>query len=71
MRQDVAETICGMMDDVLRSLHALTQYAIENSKDVPIQRIRHAIGTCVTELDLEILEPIYREYPHLKPKELP
>jgi hypothetical protein len=46
-------------------------YLRENSDSVPIAPFTLAVSTCVAELDLKILEPVYRRYPHLKPPYLP
>jgi hypothetical protein len=71
MKKEVAETICGMLDDVLEKLQAFNNYINENSDSVPIERFRSAVGVCVAELDLKILDSVYRQFPHLKPPHLP
>jgi hypothetical protein len=71
MKQEVAETICSMVDDVLGKLQDLSNYIHENSDAVPIERIRLAVAVCEAELDLKILDPIYKQFPHLKPPFLP
>jgi phage-related protein len=67
MKKEVAETICGMVDDVLGKLQDFNNYINENSDAVPIERIRSAVA----ELDVKILDPIYRQFPQLKPPTLP
>jgi hypothetical protein len=71
MKQEVAETICTMIDDIFARLLKLDIYLRENSDGVPIERFSFAVCTCVLELDLKILEPVYKKYPHLKPPYLP
>ena len=71
MKREVAETICSMVDDVLAKLQDFNNYINENSDAIPIEGIGLAVGVCVAELDLKILDPIYRQYPHLKPPYLP
>jgi hypothetical protein len=71
VKKDVAETICAMVVEVFDEFLALNQYTAANSSDLPIERIRLAIGACVTELDLEILEGIYQAFPDLRPAGIP
>ena len=71
MKQEVAETICTMVDDIFAKLLELDIYLRKNSDGVPIDRFSLAVCTCVFELDLKILEPVYRQYPRLKPPYLP
>jgi hypothetical protein len=71
MKREVAETICNMLDNVLDHLQTLNNYVNENCDDTQIEKIRPAVAVCVAELDLEILDPIYRVFPDLKPQHLP
>ena len=44
---------------------------VNNSYDVELRKnARLAIGKVIAELDLEILEPIYKQFPDLRPPEL-
>jgi hypothetical protein len=67
MKKQVAEDICRMIDEILSHMQAFNNYAIANCERSHLERIVPALGLCVSELDLEILEPVYREYPELKP----
>jgi hypothetical protein len=71
MKREVAETICNMLDDMLERLQHFNNYVNENCDDMQIEKIRPAVAVCVAELDLEILDPIYRVFPDLKPQHLP
>jgi hypothetical protein len=71
MKKQSAESICRMVDEILNQMQALNNYVIENCERAQLERIATALALCVSELDLEILEPIYREYPGLKPAFLP
>jgi phosphoserine phosphatase len=31
------------------------------------KRVQKALGTAITELDLDVLEPIYKQFPDLRP----
>ena len=71
MKEQLAENICSMVDEILNQMQALNNYVIENCERSQLERIAPALALCVSELDIEILEPIYREYPKLKPGFLP
>jgi hypothetical protein len=71
MKREVAETICNMLDDMLEHLQIFNNYVNENCDDTHIEKIRPAVAACVAELDFEILDPIYRLFPDLKPRRLP
>ena len=71
MKKKVAEDICNIVDEILSQMQAFNNYAVVNCERPQTDRIVRALTLCVTELDLEILEPIYREYPELKPAFLP
>ena len=71
MKREVAEAICSMLDDMLHHLQNFNNYVNENCDDTQIEKIRPAVAACVAELDLEILDPIYRIFPDLKPQHLP
>lgn len=68
MDRQVAETVCAMIGEIFAKMSDFVTYSDANSKDESIQyRRKHAIGSCIAEMDLEILEPIYKEYPELRP----
>jgi len=67
MKRKVAEDICGMLDEILNRMQTFNNYVNMNCERLEVERIVPALGICIAELDLEILEPIYREYPELKP----
>jgi hypothetical protein len=71
MKRQVAEDICRMVDEILTQMQAFNNYAIENCDRSHLERIVPALALCVTELDIEILEPVYKQYPELKPAFLP
>ena len=66
MKKQVAEEICRMVDDILNRMQTFNNYVIENCERPQLERIVPALALCVTELDIEILEPVYREYPERK-----
>jgi hypothetical protein len=71
MDRQVAETVNAMINAILAKMSEFVAYSDLNSGEENIRRQRkHAIGSCIATLDLEILEPIYREFPDLKPEYL-
>jgi hypothetical protein len=71
MKREVAESICRMVDGVLEQLQDFNNYVHENCDHIQIEKIRHAVAICVVELDFQILDPIYKTFPDLKPPFLP
>jgi hypothetical protein len=71
MKKKVAEDICSMVDDILNQMQAFNNYVVVNCERSQLERIVPALARCVTTLDLEILDPVYREYPEFKPTFLP
>jgi hypothetical protein len=46
-------------------------YIANNSADEEIkQRVQKVLGSVVTDLDFELLEPIYKQFPDLRPPPL-
>jgi len=46
-------------------------YIANNSGNTELKkRVQKVLGSVVTELDFEILEPIYKEFPELRPSDL-
>jgi len=69
MRRAVAEVTCNMMDDIIEKMGRLVEFTNANDDDDETRkRAKLAIGNCLAMLDSEILEPVYREYPDLKPE---
>ena len=65
MDRKVAETTCQMVDEIIEKLGRFVTYAHENGSG---ERSRRAVANCLAELDLGVLEPIYREFPELTPE---
>ena len=46
-------------------------FIANNSNDADLRRkAQRALGTVIAELDLEILEPIYQQFPDLRPSDM-
>ena len=69
MQQEFAEAACRMTDEIIGKLSLLLQFYRETTDDeIAFDRTRLAIATCLAELDLEILHPIFEQHPELKRK---
>jgi hypothetical protein len=46
-------------------------FVANNSRDIDLRKkTQEILGAVVTELDFELLEPIYQEFPDLRPADL-
>ena len=46
-------------------------FIVNNSSDTDLRKkTQRTIGTVIAELDLEILEPIYKQFPDLRPSDM-
>lgn len=60
---ELIEKMIALANDVL--------YIANNCGDDESKKmVQRALGTAITELDLEILEPIYKQFPGLRPPDL-
>ena len=64
-----------------KQIHSLVNEMFERANDVLAivnnfddvetrKKVQMILGTVIAELDLEILEPIYRQFPKLRPPEM-
>ena len=67
MKRETAETICSMIDAVFNQLQNVDSYVRSNCDSTQSDKFRRAVFRCVSELDLDVLEPIYKAFPDLKP----
>lgn len=64
MDRQAAETACRMIEEIVAKLEAFAAFAHDHGAG---ESARQAVGTCIAELDMEILEPIYERFPDLMP----
>jgi hypothetical protein len=60
---DLAEKIVSLSNEIL-------DIADNHGDEQSREKIRRALAFAVTELDLEIIEPIYQAFPELRPPEM-
>lgn len=64
MDREAAATACRMIEEIVEKLEAFAAFAYESGAG---ESARQAVGACIAELDMEILEPIYERFPDLMP----
>lgn len=70
MERPDAEKINSLVTDVFGRLNQVLLIA-NKFEDISAKRkTQLALGKVIAELDLEILEPIYKQFPELRPPEM-
>ena len=70
MDQQAATKIISATDDVFSRISALLDIVNASCEGEKRKQFQLAIGTAIAELDLEILEPIYQQFPELRPPDV-
>ncbi len=68
MDRQTATKIAFSVDKVLHEIGLLLDIVNASCEGDVRKRFLKAIGIAIGELDLEVLETIYREFPELRPK---
>lgn len=64
--EKIHELITAMFDQVNEVL-----FIVNSATDVAFrQKTQRVFATVIAELDLEVLEPIYRQFPELRPPDM-
>lgn len=69
MEKDVAREINTMMLDYFAKLNASVKLVQQQCNEEEFQRYRKAIAKIMGEMSVEVMMPLYREYPELEPEE--
>ncbi len=64
--QKMNEHLEGMIQHANHVLYVANNSGDEETK----QRVQKVLGAVVTDLDFELLEPIYKQFPELRPADL-
>lgn len=67
MNQDEAENIISSINVVFDNLSSLLEVVNSTGENEFRKNFQRAIGVALTELDMEILEPLYQKFPTLTP----
>lgn len=67
MTKDDAVKINELVERIFALSNEILDIAIRSGKEVTRNHIERAVALTVSELDLEVLETIYEEFPELRP----
>jgi hypothetical protein len=70
MKKEVAETINRLMLEYGAKLDSSVRLVMDSSSAEEFEAYRAAVGQIMGTMLLDIMNPIYREHPELKPPEL-
>lgn len=70
MKRDIAETINNLMLEYGAKLDESVRLVMENCGKDEFDRYRSAVGQMMGTMLLDVMNPIYREHPDLKPPQL-
>lgn len=67
MNRPEAEKVNVLVSDIFEKVNELLQI-VNNSGDLELRnKTQRAVGTLIAELDMEVLEPVYKQFPDLRP----
>ena len=69
MEKEVAREINTLMLDYFAKLNASVKLVQQRCNEEEFQRYRKVIGKIMGEMSVEVMMPLYREYPELEPEE--
>lgn len=70
MDKNAAIRICELADELLSKAASLLDVVNNSCLQEEQGRFHAALGTVIGEVDVEILEPVYKQYPELRPSGL-
>lgn len=70
MDREVALKINGLIEQMIGIANEILFIANNSGDDGAKKKVQLALGTAIAEIDLEILEPIYKQFPDLRPSEM-
>lgn len=70
MKREVAEIINQLMLDYGKKLDDSVRLVMETCDQAEFEAYRNAVGQIMGTMLVDIMSPIYREHPELKPAEL-
>jgi hypothetical protein len=66
MNREIADRINKSVEDIIAIANDIT-FVLNNNEDENSGKFKRALAVAITEIDLEILEPIYKQFPDLRP----
>jgi len=70
MDRETALKVCGLADELLAKAAELLEVVNVSCSQEERASIHAPLATVIGEVDVEILEPIYKQHPDLRPSEL-
>ena len=71
MNRADAEKINALVREIFERANDVL-YVVSNGSDATIRgKAQRTLGIVTAELDLELLEPIYKQFPDLRPPDMP
>jgi hypothetical protein len=70
MNLETAQEINKLMLECTERLNRSVQLALENSEPTEFAEYRKTVGNIMGQIFCDVLVPIYKKYPAVKPKEL-
>jgi len=70
MKRDVAEAINKLMLEYGAKLDESVRFVMESCSPSEFEAYRKAVGQIMGTMLLDVMNPIYREHPDLKPPQL-
>lgn len=67
MNKQDTEEICKHLESMVEHANHVLHIANNSGDEEAKQRVQKVLAAVVTELDFELLEPIYKQYPGLRP----
>ncbi|WP_369654605.1 hypothetical protein [Variovorax sp. V213] len=70
MDHTTAEKIHTAVSRIFEAINE-TLFIVNNSGDTAVRKtVQKIVGTAIADLDLEVLEPIYKQFPDLRPSDM-
>ena len=70
MNRDAAVKVIGHIEAMFHegngALYQVNNYGSEDER----KRFQDALGTAIANIDLDLLEPLYKQFPDLRPKDM-
>jgi hypothetical protein len=70
MKKDIAEKISALMLEYGEKLDNSVKIVMDTSSTEEFEAYRNAVGQIMGTMLVDIMNPLYRKYPDLKPPEL-
>ncbi len=68
MDKETALKVAKHLDAMFEQANEALYLVNNNAPEVTREQFQKVLGTAVAEIDLELLEPIYKQFPELRPK---